>query len=621
MIFRRDFADAEISEREKERREKLAFEVTEDFERRREARRALEGSWIVNVNFFGGNQYCDLSPNGELIEDQTQFYWQNKRVFNHIAPTVDTRIAKLTRLRPVLRVRAFSDEDSDVKSAKLATGVLAYVRERARLDEVAARVTLWSETCGSAFFKVVWDEQGGRQVGVGEDGEGLFEGEVSVSAVPPFEIFPDDLSAESLDEVGSLIHARTVSADYIKERFGTEVAGKEIEELGYGEPRSDRSGVFTGLSRVVRENAAVLIERYTRPTADYPKGRLEIVAGGVLLYEGELPYRNGERGTYAFPFVKQDCLRLPGAFFASSVVDRLLPVQRAYNAVRNRKHEFLNRAATGVLTVEDGAVDSDELAEEGLAPGKILVYRQGGKAPEFLDCGKIPAEFAVEEEWLEREFTTVSGVSELSQNSNPARVTSASGLQLLITQDDSRLAATLDNTASATKELGRQTLRLYRQFAGSARLLSVAGEGGKVQAFYFNAAELGGADVVFESDESVSPEEKKETLMKLFEAGLFGDEDGKVSESVKHRILEAYGFGSYENVRDLGALHISKAEEENLLLQRESVAPDGYDDHGLHIAEHVRYLLSSEFRARPSAEVKARFEKHLEEHKKYIGQK
>lgn len=109
--------------------------------------------------------------------------------------------------------------------------------------------------------------------------------------------------------------------------------------------------------------------------------------------------------------------------------------------------------------------------------------------------------------------------------------------------------------------------------------------------------------------------------MKLFEAGLFGDEDGKVSESVKHRILEAYGFGSYENVRDLGALHISKAEEENLLLQRESVAPDGYDDHGLHIAEHVCYLLSSEFRARPSAEVKARFEKHLEEHKKYIGQK
>ena len=616
MTFSRDFSDEEISKKEEERRDRLAREITEDFERRREARRSLEGSWIVNVNFFSGNQYCDLSPNGELIEDQAQFYWQNKRVFNHIAPTVDTRIAKLTRLRPVLRVRAFSDEDSDVKSAKLATGVLACVRDRARLDEVAARVTLWSETCGTAFFKVVWDELGGRQVGVTEDGEGIFEGDVSVSAVPPFEIFPDDLSAESLDEVGSIIHARSVSVDYIKERFGVELAGRAIEEFGYGEPRSDKSGFSKGLSRVVNEQAEILIERYTRPSIESPKGKLEIAAGGVLLFEGELPYKNGERNTYSFPFVKQDCMRLPGAFFASSVVDRLIPVQRAYNAVRNRKHEFLNRAATGVLTVEDGAVDSDELAEEGLAPGKVLVYRQGGKAPEFLDCGKIPAEFAVEEEWLEREFTTVSGVSDLSQNSNPARVTSASGLQLLLSQDDSRLAATLDNTVSATKELGRQVLRLYRQFAGKARLLSVAGEGGKAQAFYFNAAELGGSDVVFETEESVSPEVKKETLMKLFEAGLFSDGNGKLSSSVKHRILEAFGFGDYESAKDISSLHISKAEEENILLLEQDVSPDVYDDHELHVAEHVRYLLSSAFRENPSVEVKARFEKHLEAHKK-----
>jgi hypothetical protein len=33
------------------------------------------------------------------------------------------------------------------------------------------------------------------------------------------------------------------------------------------------------------------------------------------------------------------------------------------------------------MLVEDGSVDVDDLCEEGLAPGKVLVYRQGSNAP------------------------------------------------------------------------------------------------------------------------------------------------------------------------------------------------------------------------------------------------
>jgi hypothetical protein len=273
-------------------------------------------------------------------------------------------------------------------------------------------------------------------------------------------------------------------------------------------------------------------------------GKLEIVAGGKLLYAGALPFINGERNERGFPFVKQDCLRLPGAFFASSVIDRLIPVQRAYNAVRNRKHEFLNRLSMGVMLVEDGAVDTDELSEEGLIPGKVLVYRQGGKAPEMLDCGSIPSEFKDEEQWLEKEFALISGVSELVQNSTPVRVTSGVGLQLLLSQDDSRLSATVTCIERALKEVGRQILRLYRQFAGTARLMTLVGENKKTQLYYFNASSMDVNDLQFESKETVSPEQKKETLLKLYEAGILTDEEGKLSMENKQRILDAFGFGS-----------------------------------------------------------------------------
>ena len=618
------FDEVGISEKEKEElkkreEEKLAQEITKDFLNRREERRSIESSWLLNMNFLSGNQYCDVSPFGGVVEEDKRFYWQFRRVFNHIAPTVDARIAKLEKLRPKLQVRAFSDEDGDIKAAKLATGVLKYAQERACLDEVVSRATVWSETCGSAFYKITWNEQGGRQVAVDSEGKAVFEGEISIAALSPFEIYPDRLNAESVEELKSIIHAQVRSAAEIFEKFGVAVEEGDVSgwDVEYCEPSAGKSPLLAvGGMRSEQKKGVVLIERYTAPDSLDPKGKLEIVAGGKLLYKGPLPYRNGERGERIFPFVKQDCLRLPGAFFASSVVDRLIPVQRAYNAVRNRKHEFLNRLSMGVLTVEDGSVDVDELAEEGLNPGKVLVYRQGGKAPEMLDCGSVPSEFAEEEAWLEKEFSLIGAVSDLSQNSTPTRVTSATGLQLLLAQDNSRLSPTLGSIEQALKEIGRQVLRMYRQFGGTARLITMTGENKKTQAHYFNAADLAVNDVQFETRDSVSSEEKKETILRLFEAGLLSGEDGQLTQENKNRILEAFGFGSFENARDISALHIAKASEENLEMKTLDLEVDEYDEHALHITEHTRFLLSDEFkRSGKKAEMKKRYVAHIEAHK------
>ena len=625
MGFDKVGLEREKQRQESERKKKIAEAITLDFETRREERRRLENAWRLNMNFLSGNQYCDVSPFGDLVEEDKQFFWQAKRTFNHIAPLVEARVAKLMKRQPDLKVKAFSDEDGDLKMAKLATGILKYTSERLELSKILERGTVWAETCGSAFYKVVWNEKGGRQVAVDEKGEPVYEGEVEITVAPPFEIFPDKLSAEGLEDLQSLIHAQAVSVDYIYEKFGVALVGKELENhavCGYSEPSAGKGAMGKGFSKTVFSNAEILIEKYTLPTEKFKDGKLEIVAGGELLYSGPLPYLNADREERGLPFVKQDCVRLPASFFGTSIVDRLIPVQRAYNAVRNRKHEFLNRISMGVLAVEDGSVDTDELTEEGLMPGKVLVYRQGAKAPELLDCGGFPAEFAREEEWLEKEFSLVSGVSDLSQNSTPARVTSATGLQLLISQDDSRLATTIESFDSALKEIGKHVLRLYRQFAGNARLMTLTGENKRTQVYYFNASEVVGKDISFECEEKDNSYDKREILLKLFEAGLLFDDDGKVTKENKNRILEAFGFGSYENSKDISSLHIAKAGEENLALKTEEIEPDCYDDHELHISEHTRFLLSAEFKvSKKQDEIKKKFIAHIEKHKKMREEK
>ncbi len=557
---------------------------------------------------------------GEIEEEDAAFYWQSRRVFNHIAPTIDTRMARLAKVRPSLSVRAFSDSEADMKTARLCSYVLKSVKNRIDLDGIISTATLWSETCGTSFYKVVWNFNDGMVIGTDESGHTVREGDVNVVALSPFEVYPDSLTAGSMSELKSIIHAKAVPVSEIKEKFQIELAGRTITDFSlapYASAGGWKSGK-DGNSRPVLEGHEVFIERYTRPDGRYPKGRLEIVAGEHLLYEGDLPYENGDRGERILPFIRQTCIPLVGSFFGTSVVDRMIPLQRAYNAVRNRKHEFLNRLSMGVVAVEDGSVDAEELAEEGLYPGKVLVYRQGSTVPEFLDCGKIPAEFAEEEERISGEFILVSGMSEISRNSaNPTHVTSATGLQLLIDQDTNRMTMSVESVERAIKDAGKQILHLYKQFASAKRVLSMTGTGGNTELVYFDASDISADDIEFEAGYDRSPEEKKEDVLRLLSLGLLKDEQGNFSDDTRNKVLEALGYGSFETARDISHLHVKKAERENLLFAEGEVEADEYDAHKLHIAEHTRALLSG---GEEDTAVKERATRHIQAHRKLLGE-
>lgn len=600
-------------ELELRRRKALAEDVQRDFEKRRIMRRHLERGWQLNMNFVSGNQYCDISPAGEIADEDPDFYWQSRRTFNHIAPTLDTRLARLAKVRPSLTVRAFSDSDEDVKTARICSHILKSAKSRMDLDEVISRATLWSETCGTAFYKVVWNYEDGQVIGTDDTGHSIKEGDVNVVALSPFEIYPDSLTAQDMAEVKSLIHAKAVPVSEIYEKFGVEVAGRNIEALTPYCAAGGWKRPFDGEETPVAENSEILIERYIRPNGNYPQGRLEIVAGDHLLYEGDLPYCNGDRGERELPFVRQTCIALAGAFFGTSVVDRMIPLQRAYNAVRNRKHEFLNRLTMGVIAVEDGSVDAEELAEEGLYPGKVLVYRQGSSAPDFLDCGSLPSEFHEEEERISDEFVQVSGMSEVSRNSaSYMRVTSATGLQLLLDQDTTRMYMSVESVERAVKEVGKQILHLYKQFASVRRILRMTGTGGYAELVSFDASDISADDIQFETGYDKTPQQIREEMLNLISMGLLKDKDGNLSDEMRTRLLDALGYGSFENAMDISRLHIRKAEKENILLQTEDVEEDEYDDHAIHITEHTRALLSG---AEEKEAARERIMRHLETHR------
>ena len=598
--------------------EELVKSVELDFENRRKMRLKLERQWELNMNFLVGNQYCDINTRGEIVSKNGEFFWQEREVYNHIAPIIETRLAKFADISPVIGVRPKTDDDSDVKGANLSAKLLTSVFDKNDLMSVVHNVSVWSETCGTGFYKVVWNNGGGANIG-SVNGEEVFEGEAEILPVSPFEIFPDNLFTEDLDGTQSIIHAKAVPVSEIKKKYGVALLGEQVGVFNLT-GAGGRSENYYGDIKTTMDDAAIVIEKYELPTEEFPSGRLITVAGGKLLYYGELPYKNGKNGTRGYPFVKQECIKIAGNFFGLSVIERLIPVQRAYNAVKNRKQEFLNRLSMGIMTVEDGSIDVDDLAEEGLSPGKILVYRQGGKAPELMGGFTMPDEFSQEEENLINEFVRISGVSDITSSTSKSLVSSGTALEILVEQDNARMVVHAGIIRNSIVAVAKQVIRLYEQFTAGLRAVMLTDKYDKLRTYYVDKAALCSDDVFLENENELlySRRQKRDALMSVYSSGLLNDESGEIRPATKEKLLALFGFKDLDYRKGISRLQEEKAQSENDIIRDSGLPIEEIDDDGIHIDEHVRYVLSEYNELKK--EEKERLFAHIKAHKTRLNE-
>lgn len=609
--------------------EEIVRETQEDFKQRQLDRKNFENEWLLNINFYIGNQYTTINANHELEDYSKQYFWQEKEVFNHITPLVDLRMSKLSRVRPSMSVVPFSDDDEDIACAEVSKKILKATTYKTNLSKLIQQATMWSEICGTAFYKVIWNEKLGKELAQ-VDNSSLREGDVEIAVVSPFEIYPDSACYAELNDCKSIIHAKSYHVDEIKNIWGVDVVGRDIDTFtldvissngGLGYKSHSNRATSTKVS-----DQCVVIEKYERPTTKYPHGRLIIVADDKLLYIGDLPYQNLESGDRGYPFVKQVSIINPGCFWGSSVISRCIPIQRSYNAIKNRKHEFLNRLSMGVLAVEDGSIDTDDLEEEGLSPGKILVYRQGSNLPKMINMDTIPADFTIEEERLLSEFLTVSGVSDMLRNEviSGGNI-SGVALQLLIEQDETKLVNSAEQIRDAVKCIAKYILRMYKQFVKYPHIARLVDSDGGVEMFYFKNSNIRSDEIVFETENELNETlaQKRSTILELYHSGLLHDENGKISNAVRYKVLEQFGFGIWENSQDIKTLQNKRASKENFeLMQKKSMPlPKAIDDHEVHINSHTCYMLSDEYEklVEKDSSIEEKILDHIKLHKDMIN--
>ncbi len=600
----------------------IVEEVLEDFKMRSIERKTFERAWQLNINFFLGNQFCSVDSKGDIVDNFKQYFWEEREVFNHITPLIELRLSKLGRVRPSLAVVPFSDEQNDVSNAKLSKKILKAISHKINMPKLISQATMWSEICGTVFYKVGWNESTGRVLAMSEDGQQMCEGDIEIAVVSPFEIYPDSNTYNNIEQCNSIIYARAFHVDAVKNIWGLDTKGQDINVFSL-DNISNTGGLgyqstTSSIAKSIKKNHVLVLEKYEMPTIEFPNGRLIIVAGKSLAYVGELPYINGVDGNRGFPFIKQCAVPVPNCFWGVSVIERCIPIQRAYNAVKNRKHEYLNRLTMGILAVEDGSIDMENLEEEGLSPGKVLVYRQGSNSPRMLSSGSVPLDFQYEENQLLAEFTKISGVNDLLSSNIAGQNISGIALQLLIEQDEVRLISSAEEIRTSAKEIAKHILRLYKQFAVFPHASKLISEDGSVEIFYWKNSNISSEDIVFETENEINETlaQKRSMLFELLRTGLLNDEDGKLSNSTRAKILEQLGFGIWESAQDIKNLQINRAIKENLMLVNDGNinAPKEIDDHEVHINNHISFMLSKEF-DKCNDKLEEKLLKHIKEHK------
>jgi len=610
----------------------IAF-VKEKLDKAKRDKMPFEWQWTLNSNFIAGNQFCDINlSSGDVEEITPEHDYLEREVFNQISPIIDTRIANLKKINYKMKVNPRTDDIDDYQKADVSTKILKYLQSTSSFEEKKNTCISWNEICGNCFFLSWWDKNKGDKfaveykIEIDENGNekkteiAHFTGDVDYGLLTPYEIYPEDVYKQTVKAQRYIIVEQVKSVEDVKDLYDLKIDGSSVETfqltptpLGGGQGYENTT-MMLGHRSV--ENAARVVTYFERPSRHRPNGRMIIIINDEhLVYYGRMPYDD-------IPIVQTICREVPGQFFGKSVIEDLIPRQRAYNGCMNKIHEYIKRVCIQSYVVPEGSIeDIDEFIENGCAAGEVTEYNPALGPPVPMSNGVLPNDILNERYQLVRDMEYVAGVSQLmTSGSAPTGVTSGVAIEAIKATDDTRLSLTGDYIRNSVKALAEVWLRIYKRHANVKRVSRIAGFNSMADTVVWSADDITSFDIEYTTENELlyTDEMQKQRFTELYNMGMFTDENGRIPEQVKHIAIEAAKIGNYKNILSVNTLQIQYAQRENTLFER-GILPEmtELDNDSIHYEEHMKYALQMNFTVlkMKKPELAEAFIRHIQAHK------
>ena len=635
-------------------------------------RNLLERQWKLNLAFYKGKQYVFYNRRSRRIEslptdEGDKPRYRVRLVANQIAPHAHSLLARITKTKPTFFATPGTSSYEASKAAEIAEAMLDFWWDHFSLSAKREEAMLWAIICGNGYWKISWDDKVGDSVKLMVDPDGkpivnplmehffrqrltemqldpnmfdreVFEGDIRVDVVSPFDVFLDD-SAQVFEDCKYAICSHPMSPAEIESRYGVKLKANAVNRY----PDETLPGVFGGYETKTKENVRIIYSGYFLPCPEWPNGRYVVFTKNpsIVLYESEWPFPFKQ-----LPLVKFPGVRIPGQLYDTSVVEQAIPLQKELNRTLSQMIEYKNLTLKPQMIAPIGSL-RQRITDE---PGAIFEYNPvAGKVPEPMPLPGLPGYVFDHLQDLGQRLKDIFGLNEIMQGDVPPNVEAGVAIDLLQEAATDRLAPQILMLEKSLERAGNLMLTMAQKYYQEPRILMLAGAGSRPKVQRFETADiLAGVQVKVETGSGLPRTRagRQARVMQMLQMGLISPAKAyKYLDMADFRTLQQqYQADEEQAMREHDALidgrplneMAAKQAQEALMaaLANPQVNPDTgdvealdpklmqetidaplrplpYENYASHLETHAFYMKSPEFETLPT-EVRDRFYKHYE---------
>ena len=635
-------------------------------------RELMERQWKLNLSFYKGKQYVFYNRKSRRMEslptdDGDKPRYRVRLVANQIAPNSNGLLARLTKTKPTFFATPAQADYEAIKATEVAESLLDYWWDTFSLGSKREEAMLWAIICGNGFWKITWDDKVGSSVKLmlnpdgepivnpiiehlfkdrlgkmgldaGEFEKEVFEGEIKVDVMAPFDVLLDD-SAQVFEDCKYAFCVHPMSSDEIYSRYNVRLKPNAINRY----PDETLPGMFGTTSGKTKQNVRTVFVGYFLPGPEFPEGRYVAFtkSPNIVLYDGPWPYPFKK-----LPLVKFPGMRIPGQLYDTSVVEQAIPLQKELNRTLSQMIEYKNLTLKPQMLAPVGSL-RQRMTDE---PGAIFEYNPvAGKVPEAIPIQSLPSYVFQHLQDLGQRLRDTFGLNEISDGAVPPNVEAGIAIDLLQEAATDRLAPQILMMEKGLERAGNMMLELAQRYYNEPRLIMLAGAGSKAKVSRFESADIiAGVQVKVETGSGLPRTRagKQARVMQMLQMGIISPTKAyKYLDMADFKTLQAQFEADEEQaMRENDRLIVGepinkpaaiKAQQE-LMMQIENpqvdpntgrpaavtpealmqvmdagLAPLPFENHASHLETHALYMKSPEFEDLP-LEIQERFQKHYQ---------
>ena len=635
-------------------------------------RELMERQWKLNLSFYKGKQYVFYNRKSRRMEslptdDGDKPRYRVRLVANQIAPNSNGLLARLTKTKPTFFATPAQADYEAIKATEVAESLLDYWWDTFSLGSKREEAMLWAIICGNGFWKISWDDKVGSSVKLmlnpdgepivnpiiehlfkdrlgkmgldaGEFEKEVFEGEIKVDVMAPFDVLLDD-SAQVFEDCKYAFCVHPMSSDEIYSRYNVRLKPNAINRY----PDETLPGMFGTTSGKTKQNVRTVYVGYFLPGPEFPEGRYVAFtkSPNIVLYDGPWPYPFKK-----LPLVKFPGMRIPGQLYDTSVVEQAIPLQKELNRTLSQMIEYKNLTLKPQMLAPVGSL-RQRMTDE---PGAIFEYNPvAGKVPESIPIPSLPPYVFEHVRDIGQRIRDTFGLNEILQGDVPPNVEAGIAIDLLQEAATDRLAPQILMMEKGLERAGNMMLELAQRYYNEPRLIMLAGAGSKAKVSRFESADIiAGVQVKVETGSGLPRTRagKQARVMQMLQMGIISPTKAyKYLDMADFKTLQAQFEADEEQaMRENDRLIVGepinkpaaiKAQQE-LMMQIENpqvdpntgrpaavtpealmqvmdagLAPLPFENHASHLETHALYMKSPEFEDLP-LEIQERFQKHYQ---------